>query len=422
MSRAMLLCAAGAMGLAVSCYRAKRRLRKPLPGGAEVLWEAKAVQGDIRVVESGVWTVNSYHSWDDILYVNNVGTSVTIVMMGGWKVNVLFDTADQSVDFTRYFRKKLYPEKPFTIHVIINPKSGRGHGSKIFEKTVKPVFSASPHTVNVHTTHHSKHATQLIQDLLLIKGDTVAVVGGDGVLNEIVNGLLLRTDISANDVTLGVIPCGSGNGLSASVGIRSVESASKAIVKSHSIPLDALEFNQDSEATRYGFLSVTAACIADVDIRSEFLRFLGALRFSVYGLYLIACKKTWRLSFVTPELDAPNPVSGQVDFFVVSSVSHIAESTNIAPSARTDDGLLHLQWVPSEITSRASLVTLFNQLESNTGEHVLSPSSIVEYTTTAEVVVTEIGDENIVTLDGELMPCKPFTVTCLPSKLRLVAP
>lgn len=47
----------------------------------------------------------------------------------------------------------------------------------------------------------------------------IVVAGGDGILFEVVNGLMERPDWSAicSQIKLGIIPCGSGNGLAKSI-------------------------------------------------------------------------------------------------------------------------------------------------------------------------------------------------------------
>jgi diacylglycerol kinase family enzyme len=63
--------------------------------------------------------------------------------------------------------------------------------------------------------------------------DGIICVGGDGIINEVLNGLLRRTDIDkAISVPIGIIPTGSDNSLAWSVlGIKDPISATTAIVK-----------------------------------------------------------------------------------------------------------------------------------------------------------------------------------------------
>lgn len=90
---------------------------------------------------------------------------------------------------------------------IINPASGKNSaGDKIFPQ-VEAYFEAHAIPYTVHHTTHSGHATELTRAEGQ-KGDEVRViaVGGDGTLCEVANGAE-----GMPNVTVGVLPCGSGN-------------------------------------------------------------------------------------------------------------------------------------------------------------------------------------------------------------------
>ncbi len=64
----------------------------------------------------------------------------------------------------------------------------------------------------IHTTHKG-HATELAREYAAKRFDAVIAVGGDGTVNEVGCGLI------GTNTALGIIPCGSGNGLARHLGI-----------------------------------------------------------------------------------------------------------------------------------------------------------------------------------------------------------
>ena len=66
---------------------------------------------------------------------------------------------------------------------------------------------------SIVTTDHKGHATQLAREYAAAKYDAVIAVGGDGTVNEVGCGLI------GTGTALGIIPCGSGNGLARHLGI-----------------------------------------------------------------------------------------------------------------------------------------------------------------------------------------------------------
>ena len=84
---------------------------------------------------------------------------------------------------------------------IVNPEAGRGHGRKLLEP-LRRELQARKVEHQILVTRRSGEAVELARNCF---GATVVSVGGDGTLNEIVNGF--REDGEA----LGIIPAGSGN-------------------------------------------------------------------------------------------------------------------------------------------------------------------------------------------------------------------
>lgn len=89
------------------------------------------------------------------------------------------------------------------VYFIVNPKSGKG--LKIFRKFQKDL--KIPH--KIYLTEYPKHATELTLKIKAQAPDSLVVaVGGDGTINEIINGAL------GSELSIGVIRSGSGNDFS----------------------------------------------------------------------------------------------------------------------------------------------------------------------------------------------------------------
>ncbi|RQM12641.1 hypothetical protein DD237_007847 [Peronospora effusa] len=176
------------------------------------------------------------------------------------------------------------PQRKFLI--LVNPVSGSGRALQIYENKVAPVFKFANVETEVKIMEHSNHAMEVVMEMPLGVYDCVVAVGGDGSLYEIVQGLMKRTDWNnAIRQPIGVIPGGSGNGLAHSITHRCGEKGkpvNAAFVLAKGMPhdLDITSVRNEKE-TKYSFLSLEWASIADVDIGSEKLRMLGDLRFTV---------------------------------------------------------------------------------------------------------------------------------------------
>lgn len=90
--------------------------------------------------------------------------------------------------------------------VIINPISGRSSKTKIAKRIIKSL-DLMKYDVTIRFTDHPGHATSLASEAVSDGFNVVVAVGGDGTVNEVARALV------GTDTALGIIPCGSGNGL-----------------------------------------------------------------------------------------------------------------------------------------------------------------------------------------------------------------
>lgn len=96
--------------------------------------------------------------------------------------------------------------------MLINPISGTRNKKEISDLALKRLQKAGIPLEIVHTQHKG-HGAQLAAEAAAGGIDIVIVAGGDGTVNEVASALL------HTDTSLGIIPCGSGNGLARTLGI-----------------------------------------------------------------------------------------------------------------------------------------------------------------------------------------------------------
>jgi diacylglycerol kinase family enzyme len=90
---------------------------------------------------------------------------------------------------------------------IVNPISGVGK-QKGIEKLIMKHLDATAFDYTIVYTGKAGHATEISKDAASRGMDAVVVVGGDGTVNETAQGLI------GCETAMGIIPTGSGNGLS----------------------------------------------------------------------------------------------------------------------------------------------------------------------------------------------------------------
>ncbi|CAI4046916.1 hypothetical protein N7582_003935 [Saccharomyces uvarum] len=186
-----------------------------------------------------------------------------------------------------------------SIFVIINPFGGKGKAKKLFMTKAKPLLLASRCSIEVVYTKYPGHAVEIAEDMNIDKYDTVVCASGDGIPHEVMNGLYRRPDhVKAfNKLAITQIPCGSGNAMSVSCHWTNNPSYSTlCLIKSVETRIDLMCCSQPSYAREHpkiSFLSQTYGLIAETDINTEFIRWMGPARFELGVAFNIIQKKRY---------------------------------------------------------------------------------------------------------------------------------
>lgn len=102
--------------------------------------------------------------------------------------------------------------------VIVNPNAGKRKGEKDWLTIADLLQKAGIDYTNVFTEHRG-HAVDLTRKYIETGFRKFVVVGGDGTLNEVVNGIFQQSEVPPSDISLGMIPVGTGNDWGRTFGI-----------------------------------------------------------------------------------------------------------------------------------------------------------------------------------------------------------
>lgn len=108
------------------------------------------------------------------------------------------------------------PMQPLRFVVIRNPVAGRRNPS-LLNGTLEALRGAG-HRVETHDTTGRGDAERIAREAESCAALRIVAAGGDGTINEVVNGLMLRND--DNPPPLGILPLGTANVLAGEVGLR----------------------------------------------------------------------------------------------------------------------------------------------------------------------------------------------------------
>ncbi|XVE66424.1 hypothetical protein DITRI_Ditri08aG0079300 [Diplodiscus trichospermus] len=185
-------------------------------------------------------------------------------------------------------------KNPPKMLVILNPRSGRGRSSKVFHGIVEPIFKLAGFKLEVVKTTSAGHAKKLASTVdISTCPDGIICVGGDGIINEVLNGLLNRDNQKEGiSIPIGIIPAGSDNSLVWTVlGVRDPVSAAISIVKGGLTATDvfAVEWIQTG-VIHFGMTVSYYGFVSDVlELSEKYQKRFGPLRYFVAGLLKFLC-------------------------------------------------------------------------------------------------------------------------------------
>ncbi|XP_077576752.1 sphingosine kinase 2 [Stigmatopora nigra] len=227
------------------------------------------------------------------------------------------------------FSRSLLP-RPRRLLLLVNPFSGRGQAMQWCQTHILPMIREANISYNLIQTERQNHARELIREISLPEWDGVIIISGDGLLHEVINGLMERPDWEqAIKTPVGILPCGSGNALAGSINHNAgydmclreplLLNCCFLLCRGGVRPMDLVSVTTSPPANGrpptltprrlFSFLSVAWGFVSDVDIESERYRGLGSARFTLGTLVRIASLRSYkgRLSYLPPSISPPSP-------------------------------------------------------------------------------------------------------------------
>lgn len=347
-------------------------------------------------------------------------------------------------------------ERKKRIKVLINPFGGSGSAQKWYLRDIEPILAAARCEIDVEKTRYQGHAVEIAEKLDIQAYDVIASCSGDGLPHEVFNGLGKKSDATRalSKVAVVQFPCGSGNAMSWNLnGTDSTSMAALCLVKGIRTPLDLVSITQGDKRT-LSFLSQSVGIVADVDLGTEHLRWMGSARFT-YGFFVRVLKKTvypcdlavkvdiptkgairehfrkelsnhvpieerrddsslssqgqglpplsyGTISSTMPEDFTPIP-STKLGNFYAGNMALMAPGANFFPATLPSDGHLDLVTIDGDI-SRRSAVKCF--LAVDNGKFFDNPN--VNYRKVSGYRITPHGTKGYISIDGERVPFEGF--------------
>jgi diacylglycerol kinase (ATP) len=295
--------------------------------------------------------------------------------------------------------------------LIVNPVSGSGLARRQVE-SVEKAFEKRGQSIDVRFTEGPGHAEALAREGAASDYDVIIGGGGDGTINEVLNGM------SGSEKRLAIIPWGTGNVFATEMRFpRRIGALCKMIIKGESERLDL------GVANGRKFLLMVGAGVDAYSLKElkgqGLKRRLGALAYAIAGIGAFTRYRYPEIRIATAE--------GKVDagsFVLVSNTRIYGDVFSFTPAASPMDGLLDV-FVFRETGRWNTIVLALRYL----GRSLINPNiartplglrqSRIYRTTRLTLSSSKRVDSQV---DGELGGELPLEISALPRAVNLIMP
>lgn len=225
---------------------------------------------------------------------------------------------------------------------IVNPAAGFPRWRRSWDG-IEAALLAAGVSLDVVRTERPQHGESIAREAVLAGRRRLIVAGGDGSVNDVVNGVMNAGLADSCEVTLAVAPTGTGNDWARSLGIgRRPTDVSAAVVAGRTMLHDIGMADYPGSAERRRWFINVAGAGYDADMTARVPRpvpsALTYLRVAISGL----------LSYRAPrfQVDADGTIfEGRMLLVFAANAQYCGNRMHVAPVARMDDGLLDVVMV-----------------------------------------------------------------------------
>jgi len=296
------------------------------------------------------------------------------------------------------------------IKIIINPSSGRQTISQTVNDIVGYLVEAKAlYRADFCYTRTKDDAQNYAAEIQPGEYDLVMAVGGDGTVNEVVNGLMQ----SGTNTPLAILPAGTVNDFATSLDIPADPySYSRMLIEFNKMQIDV-----GKAGSRY-FLNVAAGgLLTDIayKVPSESKTSLGRMAYWLESAKDIPANILNGLHLTVESKE--DFFDDEALLFVVANSMSVGGIRKLMPYAELNDGLLDVL-----IVSRLEIGGLLPLLgKFLIGDHLSNDN--ITYFQTDRLSLSTTGTEEIrLDLDGEEGNLLPIIVECIPRALTLIIP
>jgi YegS/Rv2252/BmrU family lipid kinase len=300
-------------------------------------------------------------------------------------------------------------------YAIVNPNAGNGKTRKDWNR-ISEILWKNDIRFTTRTTQRKGHATEFTRELIAGGCRKIISIGGDGTLNEIVNGVFTQDFCPTTDILLSLIPVGTGNDWGRMFGIPLIYEGAVQVIKEGKNMLHDIGvidyFNGEEKAKTY-FINIAGLGFEAVVVKKTNKQKDKGMGYkAIYFYNLLSSLITHRNTPVEIAIDGTTNTS-KIFSVNVGNGRYCGGGMRQTPEALPDDGLFDITVIReiSKIEIIKSLPLLYNGT-------ILSHPKVDGYRSNNLKVTSD--SLLFIEADGESLGHTPAEFSIIPSAVNII--
>ena len=294
--------------------------------------------------------------------------------------------------------------------IIVNPIAGNLKFSTIWRK-IQLLLDVRKINYSFAVTLYSRHEVELVQNAIQKGFRNIISVGGDGTLHHVVNGIMIQRYVKSSDITIGVIPLGTGNDWIKTYNIpNNIEKAIELIHLKKTILQDIGVANTENNKVSY-FNNVAGLGYDGYTVNKlKKLKSFGAVAYLLSGLagFLFYKKTVFKINFNSKSIETNCLMT------MVGVCKFSGGGMQFTKDVNTTDGLLDIT-----IVKNLNIFDLISNIKKLYNGHIVHHKKVETYKTDLITVIPQ-ASKPYIQADGELIGVGKVTFKIISKAINFV--
>lgn len=305
--------------------------------------------------------------------------------------------------------------RPFKTFFIVNPLAGHGRGKKVWDRYHKSIIKRWGRC-DFEYTNSRGHGIILTTEALRKGYEMIVAVGGDGTVNEVLNGFFEDGQPVSREAVLGIIPAGTGGDFIRSIDFPTNFADRMRLIggrETRKIDIGHVTFRTLDGVPQARYFINVAGCGLPGELVDEISKMPRTFGGKVaYLLGLAKALQSHQNAKLTVKIDACAAITKKALCGVISNGQYFGSGMHIAPDAIVDDG-----WFDFILIGDIKVSVLLRNLPQLYWGNIRNHPSVEVYRAKRVQIMAE--REVLLDMDGEQTGRLPATYEIFPKAVRI---